>query len=396
MIPRRPDPRAPVLVAARRTPTGTAGHALAEVPVEELAAPLLREVHAFCRALEVPVDDVILGNCLGPGGNVARVAALAAGLGADVPGVTVDRQCGSGLDAVLQGAARVRAGDARLVLAGGAESASTAPWRSWPPGDGQRAGHRYLRAPFAPAGFPDPGMGEAADALAAALGISRARQDEYAARSHRLTYDAVDGGRYDPEVVPIGSLRRDERPRPGLDASRLARLPPAFGPAGTATAGNSCGVSDGAALVAITTEGLALAAGLDPLRIVAGTVVAGDPALPGLAPAVAIRRLCALPAVRERGITLSAIGAIEITEAFASVVLAVVDELDLDASRVCAEGGAIGLGHPWGASGAILLVRLAAQLRRARGPRLGLAACAIGGGQAIAMLLERPDERAVR
>lgn len=388
----RLDPAAPVLCAGRRTAIGTSGHAFAGVDVIGLTAPVLARVAGDAAALARPIDDVIIGNCLGPGGDIARVAALAAGLGDGVPGVTVDRQCGSGLDAVLQAAARVRAGDAELVLAGGAESASTAPWRCWPPAPGAEP-VRYTRAPFTPAGDPDPDMGEAADLLAAKLGISRADQDRYAARSHRLTHAAATAGRYAAEIVPLPRLAADQRPRPGLDERRLARLRPAFGPGGTVTAGNSCGVSDGAAALVVTTQGAARAAGLAYLRVVGSAVAAARPDLPGLAPAPAVRRLLA-----RTGVVLADVGAVEITEAFASVVLAVVDELGLDEDLVCAEGGAIGLGHPWGASGTILLLRLISRLLDPPdGPGagsatgLGLAACAIGGGQGLAMLLAHPE-----
>jgi acetyl-CoA C-acetyltransferase len=382
-----------VLLAGRRTAIGTAGHAFAGSDVVELTAPVLRAVADLVTPLGRSVDDVVIGNCMGPGGNIARVSALAAGLGDTVPGVTVDRQCGSGLDAVLQAATRVRAGEAELVLAGGAESASTAPWRFWPP-DGDRPPVRYQRAPFAPKGFPDPEMGEAADALARARGISRQRQDEYAARSHALSHAAGAAGRFDAEIVEVDHVARDQRPRAGLDAFRLGRLRPSFGPDGTATAGNSCGVSDGAAAVAISSEQAARAAGLPHLRIVAGVVAADRPDLPGLGTAAAVRRLLATPAVAQQNLTLADVGAVEITEAFASVVLAAVDDLDLDVDTVCAEGGAIGLGHPWGASGTILLLRLLSRMltpATGLGPRYGLAACAIGGGQGLAVLLENPD-----
>lgn len=388
----RLDPAAAVLCAGRRTAIGTSGHALAGIDVIGLTAPVLARVAADVAPLDRSIDDVVLGNCLGPGGDIARVAALAAGLGDTVPGVTVDRQCGSGLDAVLQAAARVRAGDAELVLAGGAESASTAPLRFWPPAAGADP-VRYTRAPFAPAGEPDPDMGEAADLLAAKFGITRAEQDRYAARSHRLTHAAATAGRYASEIVPRPELSADQRPRPGLDERRLARLRPAFGPGGTVTAGNSCGVSDGAAVLAVTTQGAARAAGLPYLRVVGASVAAARPDLPGLAPAPAVRRLLA-----RTGAGLADVTAVEITEAFASVVLAVVDELGLDEDRVCAEGGAIGLGHPWGASGTILLLRLMSRLldpsdEPGDGPAagLGLAACAIGGGQGLAMLLAHPE-----
>ncbi|NUP26310.1 MAG: thiolase family protein [Nocardia sp.] len=369
----------PVLVAARRTPIGTAGHGFAESTVTDLAAPVLAAVAGSLRAdgVDDEIDDVVLGNCLGPGGDPARVAALRAGLGEHVPGVTVDRQCGSGLDAVMQAALRVRGGGDELILAGGVESASTAPWRFWPPAPGCEP-VRYTRAPFAPDGFPDPDMGAAADDLARIRGIGRERQDAYAARSHSRAA-ATDFG---PEIVPVAGVSRDQRIRPGMTAQRLARLRPSFGATGTATAGNSCGISDGAAVLAVTSE--TRAAGLPALRILGSAVSGSDPALPGLGPVPAIRKV-----LRRTGYSVADLGIVEITEAFASVVLAVSDELGLDESMLCPEGGAIAMGHPWGASGAVLLVRLASQMLRPDGPALGLAACAIGGGQGIAVLVER-------
>lgn len=369
----------PVLVAPRRTPIGNAGHGFAALTTTDLAAPVLREVLSTLRGagVDAEVDDVVLGNCLGPGGDPARNAALAAGFGVGVPGVTVDRQCGSGLDAVMQAAMRVRSGGDELILAGGVESASTAPWRFWPPVAGADP-VRYTRAPFAPHGFPDPDMGVAADDLARVRGISRERQDAYAARSHNLAAAAD----FSAEIVPLGEVRRDERIRAGMTEARLARLRPSFGAEGTATAGNSCGISDGAAVLAVTTA--SLAGGLPALRVLGSAVAGSDPALPGLGPVPAIRKL-----LRRTGVDAAELGIIEITEAFASVVLAVSDELGLDESTICPQGGAIAMGHPWGASGAILLVRLASQMLREGGPALGLAACAIGGGQGVAMLVER-------
>src|SRR5829696_8061740 len=244
---------APVIVAARRTAIGTAGRIFVGHTVDELAAPVLAAVANAVAPAGVPIDDVVLGNCMGPGGDLARVAALRAGLGAHVPGATVDRQCGSGLDAVMQAASRVRGGDASLVLAGGAESASTAPHRRWPD-----SGERYTRAPFAPTGFPDPDMGQAADRLAALRSISRARQDEWAARSHARAAAAQAAGAFDAEIVAVDDVAHDDRPRAAMDLARLARFAPAFADAdsgvGTVTAGNSCGFSDGAAAMAVTTE----------------------------------------------------------------------------------------------------------------------------------------------
>lgn len=376
---------APVVVAARRTPIGTAGKALRAVTVDQLAAPVLSAVVDDVWPLTAmrPVDDVVLGNCMGPGGNVARVAALAAGFDVAVPGVTVDRQCGSGLAAILQAGQAIRSGEARLVLAGGAESASTAPRRSHRVGT---AGP-YDRAPFTPPEFGDPDMGAAADDLARRRGVTRGRQDAYAAASHRKALLARDAGRFDAELVPVGGLERDDRPRP-LDLAVLARMPPAFLPRGTVTAGNSCANSDGAAVVALTGDDLR--AGRPGLRLVAGAVVGCDPRLPGWGPVPAVHRVLASARV-----ALGDVAAVEIVEAFAGQVLAVTDALGLDplardAAVVCADGGALALGHPWGASGAVVVVRLFARLVRGGAPAgtLGLATAAIGGGMGVAGLFE--------
>ncbi|WP_182885133.1 thiolase family protein [Microbispora sp. H10885] len=377
----------PVIVAARRTPIGTAGHAFATVPVHRLAAPVVEAVVRDAAPLGVPVDDVVLGNCTGPGGNLARVCALAAGLGPEVPGVTVDRQCGSGLAAILLAAQAVRCGEAALVVAGGAESASTAPLRVR-----RREGEPgvpYERAPFAPEGHPDPDMGPAAEALAAAYGVTRERQDAYARRSHERALAARAAGRFAREVVPIGGRTDDQRPRVLRPAS-LARLPAAFVPGGTVTAGNSSPVSDGAAAVAVVPERLRAAAGLPGLRLLAGTVTGCDPALPGWGPVPAVRRV-----LERTGTDLARVAAVEIVEAFAAQVLTVTDALGLDplgadADRVCADGGALALGHPWGATGAVVVTRLFGRLLGEGAPpgTLGLAAVAVGGGLGIAALFE--------
>ena len=375
-----------MVVAARRTPVGTAGHSLREVDVVGLAAPVLAALLDDVRAagVDAPVDDVVLGNVMGPGGNPARVAALAAGLGEQVPGVSVDRQCGSGQEAVHQGAAAVLAG-AGLVLAGGVESASTAPTRTWP------SGEPYARAPFAPADLGDPDMGPAADDVAARCGVSRQRQDALALRSHRLAVAAAADGAFDAETVPVGGATRDERPRPRMSADLLARLPAAFGPGGTVTAGNACGVSDGAAAVALVPEHVRAAAGVPGLAVRGWVACGVDPRLPGLGPVPAVRTL-----LDRTGTRLADVEVLEMTEAFAAQVLACTDALGLDplgadGHRVNTQGGAIALGHPWGASGALLVVRLFARLVRAdvAPGTLGLATCAVGGGQGLALLVER-------
>jgi acetyl-CoA C-acetyltransferase len=374
------------IVAARRTPIGTAGHGLAKLTAADLAAATLNAVAQDLRTSgvdEVP-NDVVLGNCLGPGGNVARVAALQAGLPVTVPGLTVDRQCGSGLAAVDIGAALLpnASSSGPLVLAGGVESASTAPWRFWPPANGSPP-QRYERAPFAPAELGDPDMGEAADLLAAEDGISRERQDAYAARSHVLAVEARQRHAFDDEVVPVGGLRHDDRPRPGFTVARLARLKPAFRDGGTVTAGNACGVSDGAAVVGLVTEAQRRRLGLPGLRLVATATAGIDPRRPGLGIVPAVQQV-----LGDAGLRLAQVDVLEFNEAFAGQILACTDRLGLDPERVCRQGGALALGHPWGASGAVLLVRLFSQLIRNASGRYGLAAIAVGGGQGIATVVE--------
>ncbi len=389
-----------MVVAARRTWIGTAGYGHRARTEVDLAAAVLRAVTDDTRAagVEGAVADVVLGCCTGPGGNVARVAALAAGLGVRVPGLTVDRQCASGLAAVLLAAQQVRAGDARLVLAGGTESASTAPARTF---RGAPAG--YARAAFTPVPWADPQMGAAADALARRRTVTRERQDAYAVRSHARALAAHAAGRFDAEVVGVGApqagpsrvptagrgrLDRDERAR-RLDGSRLARLPAAFTPDGTVTAGTSSPVSDGAAAVAVVPEAVRRVLGVPGLRLVASATVGCDPAEPGWGPVPATRA-----ALDRAGWSVDDLAAVEMVEAFAAQVLAVTDALGLDPlggdERVCADGGALALGHPWGASGAVSVVRLFSRLVRAGAPAgtRGLATAAVGGGLGVAALVE--------
>ncbi len=382
--------RTPVVVAARRTPVATAGRALSRYDVTALSVPVLQALVADLTALagdELDVDDVVLGNCMGPGGDPARLAALAAGLGVHVPGVTVDRQCGSGLEAVALAGTRVAVGGG-VLLAGGVESASTAPTRLALLPDGRR--EAYERARFAPDELGDPGMGEAADALAEARGVGRDRQDAYAVRSHQLTVAARMRGAFDAELVPVGEVTADDRPRPGLDVRTLGRFRPAFSAHGTATAGNSCSVSDGAAAVAVVSEATRSASGLPGLALRAVATTGVDPRLPGLGPVPAVQAV-----LEVAGLTVSDVGALEVTEAFAAQVLACTDAWKLDpldgpgADVVCTEGGAIALGHPWGASGALLMVRLFSRMVRQDGARFGVATCAVGGGQGLAVLVER-------
>jgi acetyl-CoA C-acetyltransferase len=363
-----PDERRPVVVAARRTPIGNAGGALRRSTVDELAAPVLRA--ALDDVGLSTVDDVLLGNVFGPGGNPARVAALRAGLGDAVPGMTIDRQCASGLAAIALAGALIRAGEGEAYLAGGVESASTAPHRAWrtdPPTP-------YTRAPFAPAEIGDPEMGVAADLVAAEAGISRERQDRFALRSHERALAAQRTGRFATELVPVGGVCADERPRT-FTAARLARFRPAFTPDGTATAANSCGVNDGAAAVLVVSERLRRERGLPGLRLTAAATSAVDPNRLGLGAVPAMQKVLAagVPDV------------VEFNEAFAGQALACLDAAGIDEDTVSPDGGAIALGHPWGASGAVLVVRLFARLVRDRsGERTGLAALSAGGGVGVA------------
>ncbi|MGY1681016.1 thiolase family protein [Geodermatophilus sp. SYSU D01176] len=378
--PRSAD--APVLVAARRTPIGTAGRSLATCTAADLAAPVISALWGELRRDGADdVRDVVLGNCMGPGGDVARVAALQAGLPVSMPALTVDRQCASGLAAIVLAVSAVR-DEPGTLLAGGVESASTAPWRSWPPAAGGTP-IRYERAPFAPASLGDPDMGPAADLLAADSGVSRERQDRYAARSHARAVATRRSGGFDDEIVPVAGVVGDDRPRPGLSQERLARLRPAFRADGTVTAGNSCGVNDGAALVAVVDAATHRRTGTPGLRVLATATAGVDPNRPGLGIVPATRM-----ALDRAGLTLDDLDVVEFNEAFAGQVLACCDALGLDAARVCPEGGALALGHPWGASGAVLAVRLFSQLVRRPGGRYGLAAIAAGGGQGVAMVVK--------
>lgn len=375
------DPRTPVVIAARRTPIGEAGGRLRALDVDVLASVVL---DAALRDSGVSaVDDVLLGNTLGPGGNPARVAALRANLGTDVPGMTVDRQCASGLSAITTAAAMVRAGVGETFLAGGAESASTAPWRAWRPNRAAEPPRFYSRAPFAPAEVGDPDMGPAADRVAAEAGVSRRRQDAFAARSHARAVRARETGRFDAEMVAVGGVSDDERPRSGFTEQQLARFRPAFTDGGTATAANSCGINDGAAAVVVTSERRRAELGLPGLRLVDWRSSAVDPNRLGLAAVPAMRAV--LQQQRRQP------GVVEFTEAFAGQVLACLDAVGIDEQRAGPDGGAIALGHPWAASGALLVVRLFHRMMEADGPDTGLAALSSGGGVGLATWWERVD-----
>ncbi|CAI3797883.1 thiolase family protein [Pseudarthrobacter sp. MM222] len=386
-----PDDRQPVIIAARRTPVCRANGVLKSLRAHELLAPVLRSLLDDAAVPPESVADVVIGNAVGGGGNVARLAGLEAGLPVSVPGLTVDRQCGSGLDAIALASRLVAAGGGAVYLAGGVESISTAPLRAHRNGAGDP--EFFSRAQFAPAGYDDPDMGTAAENVADHCRVSRARQDEFALRSHQRAVAAAASGVFDAEIVPLAGgpgpggtpVAADDGPRRGLTAAVLARFPPAFVAGGTVTAGNSCFDADGAAAVVITSMARARELGARDGLLVLGTDTAGvDPRLLGIGAAAAGERLLAAHRLKTADL-----GLVEFNEAFASQTIACLEQLGIDPGRANLDGGALALGHAYGASGAVLVTRLLAQARRApvQG-QLALALISSAGGMGTAALLE--------
>jgi acetyl-CoA C-acetyltransferase len=328
---------------------------------------------------------VILGNAVGGGGNPARLAALTAGLPDSVPGFSIDRQCTSGLDAIVIGASMIESGAAEAVIAGGTESASTAPWRVAKPANLYADLPRfYAQAAFAPSDEGDPGMIEAAENVARECSISRDRQDEFALLSHRRAVEAAAAGIAAPEIVALGASDRDEGPRPSLSPALLARMPPLLGAGRTVTAGNSCQINDGAALTLIVSDELHRRLGSPPGLVFAGAASAGiAPRILGLASIPAARKLLA-----QTKTSLPDIAALELNEAFAAQVLATADQLEIGLDRLNILGGALAYGHPYGASGALLVARLFTRMIRLddESAGMGLAMIAGAGGVGVATL----------
>jgi acetyl-CoA C-acetyltransferase len=382
-----PPDRQPVIIAARRTPVCRTNGPLRKLRAHELLAPVLRELVAGPGMEPGAVTDVIIGNAVGGGGNVARLALLEAGLPVSVPGLTVDRQCGSGLDAIVLAAGLVAAGGNPLFLAGGVESTSTAPLRAHRNDDG--VPEFYRRAQFVPAGFGDPDMGVAAETVAQKFGVGRNRQDAFALCSHERALAAAEAGYFDDELVPLavgnGTVAVDDGPRRGLTAAVMARFPAAFVDGGTVTAGNSCFDADAASAVVITSLKRARELAVQDGLLVLGTGTAGvEPEVLGIGAAAAARNVLATA-----GVTTDELDLVEFNEAFASQTLACLDELGIDAGQVNLDGGALALGHAYGASGAVLVTRLLAQARRKGMPGgLALAMISIAGGMGTAALLQ--------
>ncbi|GAA4183185.1 thiolase family protein [Shinella granuli] len=383
--------RIPVVAAAFRTPIGRIGGTLSAIEPASLAVPLIRKILAETGLRPDAVDDVILGNAANSAGNLARLAALEAGLPISVPGMTVDRQCGAGLEAIALAARLVQAGAGRFYLAGGTESTSRAHLRFRPPSTPGGTPEPLRRARMAPDTVGDPDMGIAAENVAAHAGISRERQDLFALESHRRAVARQKAGRFAGEIVPVdtpaGTVSRDECPRENTALEKLAALKPVFRPGGTVTAGNACPVNDGAAVMLVTSLAEAQRLGLTVLLEIVDSAVAGvDPNLLGLGPVPAMQKLAA----RHPGLDAARVPFIEFNEAFASQVLASLDALGIDPAAVNREGGALALGHPYGASGAILVTRLFAQMRTAEAGAEALAMMGIGGGMGIVTLFRKP------
>ncbi|MGY3565806.1 thiolase family protein [Sinomonas sp. RB5] len=392
-----PSPEgAPLVLEGLRTPLARAGTLFAGVPVHELLAPVLSALADRAGGSAEDVADIVIGNAAGGGGNLARLAALTAGLPERLPGITVDRQCGSGLDAIVLACRLVQAGAGAAYLAGGAESVSTAPVRGRRRPDGSL--EFYRRAQHAPsvagAAEPtDPDMGFAAETVAREAGVSRERQDAFALRSHARALGAAASGAFDGELVAVRApgaedwVTADNGPRARLDARLLARFPAAFVPGGTVTAGNSCSDADGAAatLVAGPGSGLAPRPGCAALAFLGAETVGVDPRRLGLGAAAAAERLLA-----RHGVPAGEVSAIEFNEAFAGQVLACTDRLGLageDLDRVLnTEGGALALGHAYGASGAVSVVRLLTRAQRLPAGSLCLAMISSAGGIGTAAL----------
>ena len=397
--------RDPWIVAAVRTPVGRYGGALASVRPDDLAAAVLRAVVERAGLDPAQVEDVILG-CANQAGednrDVARMAVLLAGFPVEVGGLTVNRLCGSGLQAINSAAHAIQVGDGDVFIGGGVESMTRAPYVMAKPeaaydrGDRQLAdttlGWRFVNPRLAAAHYPYS-MGETAENVAERWGVDRERQDAFALDSQRKAVAAIDGGRFDDQIVPVEVpqrkgdpivVTRDEHPRADTSAEALARLRPAFREGGTVTAGNASGINDGASAVLLVEADRARALGLRPMARIVSTAVAGvDPAIMGVGPIPATRK-----ALERAGISVADLDLVELNEAFASQSVVCIDELGLDPARVNVNGGAIALGHPLGMSGARLITMLVHELARTGG-RYGLATMCIGVGQGIATVVER-------
>lgn len=388
-----------VIVAATRTAIGSFQGALASVPAVDLGAAVIKRLLEQTGLDPAQVDEVILGQVLtaGAGQNPARQAAVKAGLPFSVPALTLNKVCGSGLKALHLATQAIRCGDADVVIAGGQENMSLAPYVMPSARTGQRMGHGQLIDSMISDGlwdaFNDYHMGITAENLVDKFDISREQQDAFAAESQRKAVAAIEAGRFKEEITPIvlpqkkgepKVVERDEQPRPESTAEALAKLRPAFKKDGSVTAGNASSLNDGAAAVLLMSAAKATELGLPVLARIASYASAGvDPAIMGIGPVSATQRCLA-----KAGWQLADLDLIEANEAFAAQALAVGKSLEWDADKVNVNGGAIALGHPIGASGCRVLVTLLHEMIK-RDAKKGLATLCIGGGQGVALAIER-------
>jgi acetyl-CoA C-acetyltransferase len=387
-----------VILSACRTPIGAFGGALKDLTAVDLGAIVIREAIARAGVNPADVGDVVMGCVLqaGAGMNVARQAALKAGLPVEVPGETVNRVCGSGLQAVVHAVEALRVGYVDTMVAGGTESMSNAPYLLTGARWGYRMGHAEAIDSMLQEGLTCAiamcHMGITAEEVASRYSVSRSDQDAFAAESQQRAIRAIAEGRFKQEVVPVSVPRKrgeplevstDEYPRPGTTAQTLASLKPAFKKDGTVTAGNASGINDGAAATVVTTMKKAQAMKAKPLARILSYVSTGvDPKVMGIGPVPAVKKV-----LERAGLKIADVDLFELNEAFAAQSLAVMRELGVDPSKVNVNGGAIALGHPIGASGARVLTTLIHALRAAK-LRYGVASLCIGGGMGIAMVVE--------
>jgi 3-oxoadipyl-CoA thiolase len=385
------------VIDAVRTPIGRYGGALANVRPDDLAATVVKALVERTGVEPARIDDVFLGAANQSGEdnrNVARMAVLLAGLPVDIPGTTVNRLCGSSLQAINSAAQAIAWGDGDVIIAGGVESMTRAPFvqlkaekayerppQMWDTTIGWRMINPRMKELY-----PPISLGETAENVAERYGITREEQDRFALESQQRTKAALERRAFDEEIVPAGDVRADEHPRPDTTLEALAKLKPAFKKDGTVTAGNSSGINDGAAALLLCEASAAKRLGLQPLaRIVSSGVAGVHPDVMGLGPIPASRK-----ALERAGLRIDEIDLVEINEAFAAQSIACLRDLEIDPAKANVNGGAIALGHPLGASGARIATTLLHELRR-RGARYGLATMCIGVGQGITTIFERLD-----
>lgn len=383
-----------VIVSAVRTPIAKQKSALKDLDPSIYGAFVIKEAVRRASINEEEVDDVIFGNCMAGGGNMARLSSLEAGLPITVPGITIDRACGSGINAVALAAERIVAGGCDIIVAGGTESMTRAPYLLEPAAASYSAmPPKFIRRPLSPKRVGDPPMGVTAENLVEQYGITREEQDEFSYKSQQKMAKAMEEGRFDEQILPIKLKDRkgeeiifdkDEHPRPNTTVETLSNLNPVFKEGGSVTAGNSSGINDGASALVLMSSEEAEKRGLEPLAKVTASAVAGvDPNIMGIGPVPSTQKL-----LERSNLTLDDIDLIEINEAFAAQVLACDRELHFDMDKVNVNGGAIAHGHPIAATGGMLVAKIVYEMKR-RDVKRGLVTACCGGGQGISLLVER-------